>query len=465
MKTRTGYLIKRGRTFYAVWTVDGKKYMKTTRKTNRREAKTELARIMEPFLVADEMRTLETIKARIEGGSATLARLEQEQSPPVTILQAWASYVAAPTESRRNRRGEPVLADDENAPANRPDSGESTMRQYECQFGAFQRWIKGAHTEARYMRDVTPAVARDYAAHLGKSVGPATFNKHMALLTLVWRVLANPARIERNPWDGIGRKRAAPESRRELTVDELRRLCGSATGELRLLLAVGLYSGLRLGDASTLRWEETDLAQGVIRRIPMKTGRRNPKPVRVPIHPILAAMLAETPGASRKGYVLPETAAMYLRRRDAVSRLVQAHFTQCGIQTTKAGTGVKTVAEPNGKPQKVRTGKRAVVEAGYHSLRHSFVSLCRAADVPLAVVEAIVGHASPAMTRHYTHTGDDAALAAVSTLPSVMGDEPLTLPPVDPVAAMRERVRGLADKLDGKNWRKVKEALGEVAEG
>ena len=33
------------------------------------------------------------------------------------------------------------------------------------------------------------------------------------------------------------------------------------------------------------------------------------------------------------------------------------------------------------------TGKRAVVEVGFHSLRHSFVSICRESDVPLAVVE------------------------------------------------------------------------------
>jgi integrase len=43
------------------------------------------------------------------------------------------------------------------------------------------------------------------------------------------------------------------------------------------------------------------------------------------------------------------------------------------------------------------TGKRAVVEIGFHSLRHSFVSMCRTSNVPLAVVESIVGHSNPAM--------------------------------------------------------------------
>ena len=73
------------------------------------------------------------------------------------------------------------------------------------------------------------------------------------------------------------------------------------------------------------------------------------------------------------------------------------------------------------REKNVHTGRRAVVEVGFHSLRHSFVSRCRQANAPLSVVEAIVGHSSPAMTRHYTHVGELAAAVAVGALPRVMG--------------------------------------------
>ncbi len=79
----------------------------------------------------------------------------------------------------------------------------------------------------------------------------------------------------------------------------------------------------------------------------------------------------------------------------------------CGIRTRGPGAG-----------------QRATCEVGFHSLRHSFVSLCRAANAPLSVVESLVGHNSPAMTRHYTHTGEAAAIDAVSGLPAVLGDPP-----------------------------------------
>jgi hypothetical protein len=103
------------------------------------------------------------------------------------------------------------------------------------------------------------------------------------------------------------------------------------------------------------------------------------------------------------------------------------------------------------------TGKRGAVEVGFHSLRHSFVSLCRAANAPLSVVEAIVGHSNPAMTRHYTHTGDAAALAAVQSLPSVVGDAVPALPPARMVDAAT--VHAIAEKLTAKTWNEASAEL------
>ena len=67
MKTRKGFLQRRGKTWHAVWYVSGKRFAKTTGQTDRREAKKRLSEIIKPFLVEDEVRTLESVKARIEG--------------------------------------------------------------------------------------------------------------------------------------------------------------------------------------------------------------------------------------------------------------------------------------------------------------------------------------------------------------------------------------------------------------
>jgi integrase len=56
---------------------------------------------------------------------------------------------------------------------------------------------------------------------------------------------------------------------------------------------------------------------------------------------------------------------------------------------------------------------------GFHSLRHSFVSLCAKAGAPQHVVQRLVGHGSPAMTEHYTHLDDRQKQAAVQALPDI----------------------------------------------
>jgi integrase len=439
MKTRTGYLIKRGRKYYAVWTVAGKKFMQTTGKTTEKEARGRLAEIMEPFLIEDEVKTLQNITAKIQIRRGDYVTAEDRNNPPAAIARTWDEYLSS---------------------ANRPDSGPETLNQYENHFDQFTAWLKQHHPEAVALRDVTKAIATEYAGHLTeRKLSPNRFNKHIRFLELFFRVLKDSARIHENPWEGIKRKRQNANSRRELTVEELRDVCKATSGEMRLLFALGIYTGLRLGDCATLRWGEVDLVRGRITRIPNKTASRNPKPVLVPVHPTLAGMLADTPPPARRGYVMPDTANLYEKDRIALSGKIQGHFIDCKIMTHRPGTGVETVIDENGKEKQMKTGKRAVLEVGFHSLRHTFVSLCRAADTPLSVVEAIVGHSNPAMTRHYTHTGDAAALAAVSALPSVMGDVK-ALPPVPEVHKVDAgAVRVIVESMTAKTWKQAQAEL------
>ena len=429
-KHRTGHVFKRGANFYVRWIINGKVFSKALRDDNgeaittRREAEEAQTKVMAPFVVADEATALQSIVGKLEGRKAELAKLQDEQNPPLPVGKAWAAFLASP---------------------NRPDSGDSTLRQYEFQWRAFANWIQEKYSDKPTLREISKDVAEEYASSLNHGkLSPSTYNKHLNLLSLVFRVLKHKARLTFNPWEEIQRKRLVTHSRRELTIDELKRVCQSATGELKILFGEGIYSAMRLGDCATLRWPEVDLALGIIRRIPNKSARRNPKPVLVPIHPVLRKMLAEIPEDMRGEYVLPETAALYIRRIDLVTDLVQNHLKACGIRLHKPGTG--------------KEGKRAIIEVGFHSLRHTFVSLCRASNAPLSVVESIVGHSSPAMTRHYTHTGELAAGHAVALLPTVIGQAAPPMPKRD-ITAIFAAVKTLVEKLNVKNLKQTRTSL------
>ena len=211
------------------------------------------------------------------------------------------------------------------------------------------------------------------------------------------------------------------------------------------MIALGYFTGLRQGDVCTLLWREVDLERGIIERITRKTENtvRDPNDaiVKIGIAPYLARMLGKIPPPMRKGYILPEFAAMYLGDREsAINKRVCALFTRCGIPVRREGTGGDT-------------GRRAIVETGFHSLRYSYISHHAEAGTPAPVIQKNSGHRNPAMTEHYVRISDTAAVhyAAALTLP-----EPDAID-VEAVEAEpeRERLRQLAATLPLETVRRI----------
>lgn len=71
------------------------------------------------------------------------------------------------------------------------------------------------------------------------------------------------------------------------------------------------------------------------------------------------------------------------------------------------------------KTGKGRSTRHSVGSKSFHSLRHTAVSLLKDAGIPDAVIMAVVGHQSAAMSQHYTHVGKEALSKAVKALPKV----------------------------------------------
>ena len=430
-RRRTGYLIKRGKTYYAAWHVGGKRFVKTTGETTERKALAELNRLMKPFAVGDEVEVLQGVANKIDSLNVELKELDDERNPGLPLLAGWLAYKKAD---------------------NRPRTGDATMAQYECQYGILCDWIKENYKLVTRMNQVTRDMAREYIAYLeGKGRSPNTVNKYLNLLNLVWRVLAEPGKIEVNPWtkDVITRRRLpSGTGRRELTMPELKKLTEKATGEMRTLLAIGIYTGLRLGDACRLDWTEVDFPKGVIVTTPHKTSNSSGKVVAIPLSPALRRVLEETPEENRSGPILPITAKRYETQQRRVIEEIQNHFEKCGIKTTA----------------KIAGQSHLRVVAGFHSLRHSFITQAALAGWPEALVRAIVGHTSGSVTHRYIHTSVD----AVKNLPAM--PDPMALPEKgkkgtsEPLSAWaKTRIRELAGKLTSETWEAVKMDLIDMA--
>lgn len=386
---RNGCIFRKGRTYYLRWMVDGVTLKRSLHTGDRREAECEAERILAAYRAKDRAEVLANVTARLDGARAEIARIEAAH-PALSIPAAWGAYEKSGL---------------------RPDSGARTLSDYEGYYSGLAEWLKENRPDYSELREVTQADAEDYAAELKAKRSAGTYNKRIVFFRCMWRVLleCEAAKLTRNPWEKIQKREVITHSRRELTVEELARVCSAVDGEMRLLFALGLYTGLRLGDCALLDWGAVDLVRGRITVIPRKTARHaHGRQTLIPIHATLAAMLSEIPQGKRRGYVMPETADMYMREPSMVTNRVQRVFRDCGIRTqTEQGKG-----------------RKALTDVGFHSLRHTFVSLSANAGAPLAIVQAIVGHSNPAMTRHYFHEQEGALVSAVAALPDVTGAGP-----------------------------------------
>ena len=373
-----GTLYRRGKMYWLEYYVQGERVRTSLDTGDLRLAKTKRDGIINPIRVTDDAAKLRTLVHRLGDTETQLADIREEKREKITVADAWERYVKAP---------------------NRPQSGPATLKDFAQRWDRFVKWAEPEKIEL--LEQVTPEVAQKFSMTLS-DLSANRFNKIIQTGRLVFRTLAPACKYMPNPFDrnAIAMKRLTTKSHRELSEAELNTVCSTAKGEMRALFAIGLYTALRLGDAATLRWEEVSFLLNRITRVPNKTARTG-KTLVIPLHPVLRTILEEIPEPDRTGYVLPVFASLYARDPADLSHQIQQHFIDNKIQTTE------TFADQ----------KRVSCRVGFHSLRHSFVSICAAAGVPLPVVQAICGHSNPVIQQRYIHLGIEATQKAINAMP------------------------------------------------
>ncbi len=375
-----------------MWTlrcnINGKRIAKSTGTKDRAEAEQFAKRFLAPYVKDDAARTYANIQAAVMT-ERQLAKMRDEEGPQLKMVDAWAAYVSSPM---------------------RRDLAQTTLNSKGQVFRVFVSWLEKVYPEVVEVRHLTRNQVETYLNNLRAEHSSATYNNRLCVLREIHRTIMKQARARENPWEGFPLRADDSHSRRELTIQELARLVDNAAQEgfeWRTLFGIAMYTGLRLGDCCKLTWSEVDIVRSIIQKVPEKTKKyRKGRPVTVPIHKVLADLLMQTPLERRTGYVLPQIGAMAAEGHNGMGKIhyiISKIFRNAGIVTSVVVEGRKWKAP----------------EAGFHSLRHTFVSLSANAGVPLHIVQSIVGHESSAMTRHYYHENVEALQRAVEAIPSI----------------------------------------------
>jgi len=282
----------------------------------------------------------------------------------------------------------------------------STHMRYK---GIIEHFI-GFLGDAKAKRDLSTLQASDvvrFRDREAKERSRATANLSLTVLRVCLGEAVKQDLLTVNPAVRVKRLKSSKESkRRAFTLAEIKRIlkaCGDDT-EWRGLVLFGLYLGQRLGDLAKLTWRAVNFETGEIAFTARKTGRRVVLPLVQPLIDYLSALPAsDNPNA----YVYPRAASA---KRTAV---LSSEFRDILVD---AGFVEPHTHEATGRG---RSQARKPSEISFHSLRHSAVTMLKAAGVSDFMAREIVGHESTAVSRQYTHLTTDDKRAAMQRLPDV----------------------------------------------
>ena len=267
-----------------------------------------------------------------------------------------------------------------------------------------EAYIAHLRSKGRFDKQITFKAKSKTAEYQAKAnLSPKTCNAYQMTLSEVFSRLFHDAGLIANPFDEIEKPDKQSETREAFTEAELRLIANNVDDFIKPIFIIGITTALREGDICTMKWAEVDDANQVVLRRMRKTG----KMVEIPIMPPLAEFLREQRiKTGNEEYVLPEHAAMYLENPSGISYRVKAFLESLGIKTTK----------------KVEGRDRAISVKDVHSLRHSFCYYAGLAGIPLMIVQGVVGHMTPEMTKHYqAHANRETTRLKLMGMPDLMG--------------------------------------------
>jgi integrase len=251
---------------------------------------------------------------------------------------------------------------------------ESTLRTYRARLAVFAEF---AGTQS-----VNSLLCKSFLGHLLNSGrGRRTAATYYTTLHILYEWLREAGIVDANPVPKLKHFAIPSIERQTITLEDVTKLLERAKtdgrGDWTYAILCAWETGLRLGDVATLRWREVNVADQVIRRIPIKT-RRFGKTVEIPISPELLQAMRKTPPyvEGDSSFVCPGMAQKYLYDQH---RTLSAEF--------------------------IRLARKAGVNKSIHCIRHGRVSHLLNKGVPIAVVRSITGQ-SLKVLQGYSHGAD-----------------------------------------------------------
>ena len=367
-----------GKPYLARWCYDGRIYTKSTGEADKQKALKVLEKLTRPFREDTKIEVLRSLEAKVKS-AGDLAK--ERRSMKLSELQAaYEKSLCA------------------------KDVTSGTLRIYSSYITSLTKWL-AANTKCKTLKDVKQSDAKQYLLETCGKISADHYNVKLVFFKKLWSMFKEEAGLEENIWQEFKKLKTSKAScRRPFSREELLKILEAARNDpsMVLMVALGIYTGMRMGDCAQLQWKDVDLGKGILSVVPQKTKRHMSCPIEIPMHSSLRKILEtwHLEKDSNSGYVCEQNAADYLSGR--LCKKVKLLLEKCGIET-------------NAKDE---LGRMKLI-CSFHSLRHTFVSLAIESGMSPFLVSRIVGHSSTAMTQHYWHANSEMARVSFNKLPEL----------------------------------------------
>lgn len=257
----------------------------------------------------------------------------------------------------------------------------SAIRSYEAALNGPQDGSGGLLRDLGAIRlaDVAREHVQDYADRLLKAgAKPSTVRNSIMPARAIFRWKLSRGAVAVNPTTGLDLPAVRGERDRIASPEEARKLLAALSEDDRPRWATAMYAGLRLGELMGLRWQDVNLATGVIY-------------VEQGWDPKAKQMVAPKSKAGRRRVPIPKVLRSYL----APLKLASGDDPEALV----FGSGETPFSSSSIVVRATRVWKASKLDPiGLHECRHTFASLMIAAGVNAKALSTFMGHANIAIT-------------------------------------------------------------------
>lgn len=259
-----------------------------------------------------------------------------------------------------------------------------TVQSYSLAFRSFERIVGN-----KRLKDVFPFDTEEFKGTRSKEVSAVSVNIELRTLKAAFNEAKRLKLIEENPFHGMKPVRVPDKEAAHLSEPEFVMLLRVIEDtDFKNLIKFAVFTMMRLGEITSLRWDAVDLQRREIHirsngEFTPKRGKARFVPMNDWVHAFLAA---EEPTSeyvfSRNGKALKGT---------SVSHRLKKYVRKAGLND----------------------------RIHFHSLRHTGISWLANMGVPQPFIQRIAGHSSLLVTDIYTHVQESSLFRAVNTFPSM----------------------------------------------